>query len=235
MKISKKNFYIIFILLFALFILINSSFFTVKEIEITGNQNLSEEKIKEELGLEEGISIWDVNLEKLSRKLSPDLLIESVRIQRRLPDKLLVEIKERKGLGWVVDKNYTYLIDKEGFILQKDELDKGGGLNLPLLMGFSSLKIEEGRVCLDNQVQEVLAYLARFEPEKLAAISEVIVDGRKIFFHLVNETEIRTSTERSVEEMAGLINSMWSILLEEDVDYLDLRFKGAPVIKYKNP
>ncbi|MEC9488931.1 MAG: FtsQ-type POTRA domain-containing protein [Halanaerobium sp.] len=234
MKITKRSLAVIFLLLATLFILINSSLFTVKEIEVRGNYSLSAEEVIDRLGLEKGISIWDINVQKLRLRLQPDLLVESASVRRQLPDKLVVEIIERQGVGWIVASKFSYLVDKEGHILQKQEIEKEAGLELPLLMGFRSLTIEEDRILINQEVEAVLAYLSRFSRDRLAQISEVIIDGDIILIHLLNKTEIRTSTERPVLEMTGIIFSLWDTLQEGNVEYLDLRFKGAPVIKYKN-
>lgn len=107
--------------------------FEVKRVEITGMQRVDQLKVYDIVLAEKDRAMPLVNIEKIRADLVDYGWIKDVRVSRRLPDTLVVEIIERKPTAlWQRNGKYS-LIDAEGIVLENTSPDKAG--DLPTLNG----------------------------------------------------------------------------------------------------
>jgi cell division protein FtsQ len=79
----------------------HSSRFRVSEVTIRGNRKVSCLEIMEVAGCCKGSNILGLDLEKVKDELMRDLRINKVRVKRRLPKMILVEVEEKVPVLWV--------------------------------------------------------------------------------------------------------------------------------------
>jgi cell division protein FtsQ len=153
-KKSKKKFLTILIILFTLFTL-NLVLFKVKIIEVRGSKNIDSDKIIKYSGIEKGKSMFLVLSEDLPEalnmrnKIAENRIknncfeVESVLVRIKFPNKVIINIKERVPLGYVVNTNTVLLIDKESMVI--DILDNKDMQNFPIMQGvsFNNSKVGE--------------------------------------------------------------------------------------------
>jgi hypothetical protein len=98
----------------------DTQYFLVKKYEIVGNSNVPKETIAsfaEELN---GKWIFFTSCSDLEDKIySSSNYIKSVYVEKKLPDTINIHIEEREPLAVWRTVNGAYLIDKDGFILEK--------------------------------------------------------------------------------------------------------------------
>lgn len=92
-----------------------SVFFKVKDITVSGNDVYSPWSIREASGINEGDNLLSFGVAKASGKIIANLpYVESVRIGIKLPDTVMIEVKERKvayairssdGIWWLMDSD----------------------------------------------------------------------------------------------------------------------------------
>lgn len=122
-----------------LIFLYKSEMFNICNIEIKGNNQISQEKILELSGINLNANIFLTNINRSEKQISENTYIKEVTIKRILPDKIKIEIIEKEKAYMVqVDENVAYL-DKNGYILEisPNKLDK-----LIMLQGYSTAKEE---------------------------------------------------------------------------------------------
>lgn len=121
-KIKKKKnrliFFIIILLASTFFILYTkTSFFHISSVEVNGNDKITDEKIILASGIIIDENIFKINLKVVKENILFHPYVKDVIIRRKLPNKILIEIEERKEIAII---NYTgsyVYIDEEGIIL----------------------------------------------------------------------------------------------------------------------
>jgi cell division protein FtsQ len=87
--------------------ILNSLFFAnadyaIKSIEVTTDGNLTREAIMRAADVAEGKNIFSISLPKVQEKLAAMPQVEESRIQRIMPNKLVISVQERRPVAWVV-------------------------------------------------------------------------------------------------------------------------------------
>ena len=96
---------------------LKSDFFYLKEVVINNNKYLSKNEVDNLLNLERDKNIFFYNLKNLENKVKANSYIQNCKIKRKLPDKLIVNIKEKNIIGPLYNgKSYCYMDDKGNFI-----------------------------------------------------------------------------------------------------------------------
>lgn len=107
--------------------------FEVKDVEVTGMERVDQLKVYNIVLAEMDRSMPMVDIEKVRADLLQYGWIKDARVSRRLPDRLAVEIVERKPTAvWQRNGKYS-LIDAEGTVLENVTAAEVG--ELPLLNG----------------------------------------------------------------------------------------------------
>lgn len=110
-----------------------SAGFRVNEILITGRHAVSQQDILTQLNLVRGTPLFGVSLKNAQEKLAALSWVKDVSVSRRLPDKIVVSMKERTPVAlWQYQKKIS-LIDETGAVLVTESLDRYQGL--PLVVG----------------------------------------------------------------------------------------------------
>lgn len=112
--------------------------FEVKRVEIEGMERVDQLKVYDIVLAEKDRAMPLVDVDQIRADLVKYGWIKDVRVSRRLPDTLIVQITERKPTAlWEHGGKYS-LIDAEGIVLEKSSLQKAG--DLPILSGEAANK-----------------------------------------------------------------------------------------------
>ena len=116
----------ILMLVIGMYAFINSSIFNIKNVDIQGNNRVSSDIIKKELGIKNNKNIFMYSTENAKEKLEKNKYIDSVIIKKVLPNELSVNIKEKEIIAVLKgDNGYSY-IDKDGKVIDNvKELNDG--------------------------------------------------------------------------------------------------------------
>ena len=95
-------------------------FFRVDKIAVTGQKRYTEEEIREASGVEPGSNLYLLNKYDVARAITRKLpYIEDIRINRKLPDTLLIEVRESGRPFALVQDGSTWLISSNGKIVEQ--------------------------------------------------------------------------------------------------------------------
>ena len=111
-----------------------SPIFNIKSFDVVGNEHESEEKIISLSGISINQNIFSINKKEITSRIKKDKYIESVIIKRRIPDKIEIDVIERK-VDFIIEcgSGFAY-INNQGYILEISSEEK----DVPKLIGAST-------------------------------------------------------------------------------------------------
>ncbi len=181
----------------------HSSHFRVSEIKVRGNKRISADEITEKLKACLDENIFRLDLDKVENGLKEDIRLKDVRLERRLPGRILVEVEEKAPLLWVNlsgpssdPKNlgfYGLSIDQEIIPLNQKDLTN----DLPIVSGIEIKKGEPGsdrmpepyRRWANHKVEKALEFykcVTRIDPTSSEILAEINLDDElNVTLHLL--------------------------------------------------
>ena len=113
--------------------------FALNALEIEGLQILDGDDVLAASGLAVGTNIFTVDLQEVEQRLEEVCWIERVLVVRKPPDRLGVEIVERRRAAWV-ELGAIYGISRDGVLLPQDRAagEPEQVLNLPVISGLET-------------------------------------------------------------------------------------------------
>jgi len=242
--VFKSKIFWIFVFLFLLlaglfYLLFLSEIFEIKELNISGNEEMGTQHLLEiiEPEIQQSLSfrgktflktknIFLINSSKLEKTILERFLkIDTIAFKRKLPGTFILDIKERELFAVVCQlENQCFAVDKKGVVFQEEEVKNG------LLVSF----LEEEKIILGKEI---------IKPEYLEAIFQVNknfkdspdIDIKKLVFfdqRLNVETEqgfeIHFNLEGKIEDQLFNLDLVLrqKVSKEEfkNLKYIDLRF-----------
>ncbi len=111
-----------------------SPIFNIQEIQVNNNQYVTSDTIKSLSGLSEGQNIFRFINSQIEENIKEEPYIESAKVSRVLPNKINIEVEERKrDFSLEFLNGYAY-INNQGYILEINN-DKAG---LPVIQGATT-------------------------------------------------------------------------------------------------
>ena len=158
-------------------------YFHVREVEVLGMENLTRGAVLSQAALRPRANVWD-DLSTTEARLAAHPLVRTVEVRRDLPDRLIIELEERRPVAFVPAPVLTP-VDAEARLLPVP--DGARRLDLPLLQ--ASLDAPGERVELTpaqlRRLTSELARLREMDPASFASVSEVSIDAvGDILLHL---------------------------------------------------
>ena len=125
---------LIVIIIAGIIFTLTSPIFNIKNIEVEDNVALSEEKIISLSRLKKDENIFRFLISDIEKYLKEEPYVESATIERKLPDTVLIKVKERnRDFCFKFLNEYAY-INNQGYILEIAE----DSLNLPVIEGLET-------------------------------------------------------------------------------------------------
>lgn len=109
--------------------------FEIQHLEISCDGKLTEDRIREYTGLTEGMNLFAVPFEEIEDNLNKVSMVESVYLERKLPNTLIIRVKERMPVARIIGKQprrYPFVVDRYGVVLPPSK----NASTLPLIKGL---------------------------------------------------------------------------------------------------
>ena len=230
-----------FIIVITIIYILFSSYFTIKNIEIKGNKEIETNQIFSHINdqLDKKVffllpkNYWFINTKKLNDNIKNNFNLKKVIIEKKFPDKLLVNIIENEPKFVVINKNQDkyYLIDEQGLIIRETNKEKADSLDNLLKIIDNSFKMDfydHQAITLDeilffykisnyfDKKDQKLNFLEKNEFNKITAILD---NNIKIYFNI----------DENINEQ---IDKLDEIIDNKDIkEYIDLMYNNK--IYYK--
>ena len=141
-KKRKKSVILILVIIVLVCIgayLLTSPTFKIQEISVKGNEQLSKEKVEELSEIKKGDNIFSKIGIVLEVKLKQNGYIEDAKINKIYPNRVEIELTERKKQFQIKTETENYIyIDEQGYILE-NSTEK---LELPTIVGMDITETE---------------------------------------------------------------------------------------------
>ncbi len=106
---------------------------TVQHVFVTGRGETSKDQVLAAVGVESGQSILDFNPAQARQRLLKLGWVKTARVERRLPDTIVVRLRERRALALWQHKGRHMLIDRGGKTITRHDLARFA--HLPIVVG----------------------------------------------------------------------------------------------------
>lgn len=205
-KKSKKGivkFLLLIIFISLLAVIIGKvDYFKIDNIEIKGNKMVSVEEINALVSIK-GMNIIYLNKGFIREKICTNPYVEAVNIKRKLPSKVIINIREKQVKGLIKFQNGFINIDSEGRMIKI--VDKFPNESLPLITGVDVkqyipneyiAKIDEIQ---KNSLKEVLKF-SNFKEYNNIIISIDVKDSYNIIFKTKYGIDINIGSCENLED-----------------------------------
>jgi cell division protein FtsQ len=109
----------IFFLLLLCVIYFQSPLSNVSSITIEGNRNVATAEIKKISGISTRTSFWKIHNDSLEKKLEEHIEIKNAEVHKVFPNKIVIEIEERKRVAYILKNEKFIPILENGMLLTK--------------------------------------------------------------------------------------------------------------------
>ena len=104
-----------------LFLVLRFAVFSVREIQVIGNQRISAEEIIRISGIRQGDSILSLNENNVAERIGADYRLQFRYMACDLPSKVTISIREREPCCWLTYCGIMYVMDKNRMVLYESE------------------------------------------------------------------------------------------------------------------
>ena len=119
---------------------LNSSYFSLNDLEWTGLTILSPGDLLFETSLS-GANVFRIDKRDLAEQISSHIWVKDAAVNWKWPNRLIVNIRERQPLALVVSGDSWFILDSEGLILPPPR-----GFNFGSLPLVTNIDLEEGEL-----------------------------------------------------------------------------------------
>jgi cell division protein FtsQ len=150
--------------------LLGDPYFRVREVEVEGGRKMAKETLLSLTVMEGMPNLFSVNLKKVVKRLESHPWIDQVRVRKVFPNKILIQVEERKPMA-IIQLGELYYIDTQGEIFSlvgdRDEY------NYTYLTGLTRQFLEKDPVEAKHLITKALELLKIVEQEKLSPLKEL--------------------------------------------------------------
>lgn len=143
---------------------LKSDFFYLKQVVINNNKYLSKEEVNTLLNIDKNKNIFFYDINKLEKRVLKSSYVKECEIKRQIPNKLIVNIKEKKIIGPLYNgKSYCYIDDEGNFVDEIKEADNDDlVINIYYTLNKDSFKFKN-----DKDKKELLALYNKLDEENI--------------------------------------------------------------------
>ena len=153
--------------------LLSTPYFAVKEASVRGLKELTEKDILTLAAIPAHQNLLAVNTDLVVKRVSANPWVKNIYVGRELPNRLVLEVRERNPVAMIKQASDFYLMDNEGFVFKK--LGKNDEVDLPILTGINGEEKGKSKLLLSTlDLLKTMSASGRYN--YLGAISEVNVD-----------------------------------------------------------
>ncbi len=219
---------LMFVIVEVALIFVMSVFFRVNDIEVNGNTHYTDSEIIRAIDIEEGDNLFFFDrFAALSRVFAKLPYIEEVTVERKLPDKVIIEVTESTALAYLSLGGENWTIDHNCKVLGKaaeEELSNliaVRGIKPGTLLIGETMQTESGET---DTVEYLAEVLYQIEQRGFASsVSQIdFEDLSAVTFYYGGRLTVKIGANTNTEYKFGMFAAVLDKLSLEDVGYLDL-------------
>jgi len=151
-------------------LLLGDPLFRVREVEVGGCQKLPRETLLSLARVEGMPNLFTVRLKEIAGRLEDHPWIECVVVRKAFPNKISIQIEERKPIA-ILQLEELYYIDAKGVIFSR--VGEKEGYNYPFLTGLDRHSLEKDSEQTKGLIAKALELLLTVEKEQTLPLKEI--------------------------------------------------------------
>ena len=211
---------------------IQTDYFKIREIPVTGDNALLKRDIVSKLEKLKGENIVYIDTKKLEKMIKEDARVKSVTIQKIFPSKLKINIEERKLYVYADNGSDKFLADSDlnlfGYmnevklqgiptVTYKNQEEKFK--NIPIVIYTNDESMKDLKIIIskikNKDLYDMISEIKKSDDQKENKYELVLIDGVKI----ITDTLVN---EKKYDE---IYKSYKKIKSDQAIQYIDIRFK----------
>lgn len=232
-KRRKKMFlFIIFFILLLILFLTKAPIFNISKVEYVNNILIKSDELNK-LYEPLGENIFFINNKLATDNIKKNPYIESINIKKKMPNKLIIEVTEKSATYYVENGTQKYVLGNDLSLLEART--DVSNLNLILIVSPKAEFLQVGKtIYTDTRKIDIANNMASLIKRNESKIKfekfEMDNPNKLIIYH--GDVKINLgSDERLEEKLNESINILQDQTLKIKKGYIDVSFKGSPVIK----
>lgn len=216
----------------------NTEYFMVRKVVLHGIKRIPREDVMAAAGLDQPSNILSLRLDKMGAKLKALPWIEDATLTRKLPDTMIIEIKERRPRT-LISLGALYYLDHNGYPFKK--VDPKENPELPIITGFTWDDFAKRRDYTKSDIEDVFGLLEilaerndRFRLENISEINFDSARGLSLFTRSDNvQVKIGMGDYRAKLKRLGRVVAHLKINGQyEDVVYFNLECSPRVIVRH---
>lgn len=194
--------------------------FSIAAVTITGQNELRESELLSASGVKAADSLVFLDAEAVRKRLTKNPLVESARVLKLYPNRLVIAIEERQPFAlWQRDGRVS-VVSADGAVIDEMRDERYAGLPFVVGEGAGARLDEYGRL------------LAAAGDLKQRIKAGILVAGRRWTLNLTNGVAVKLPEQGAEGALATLLKlQRESRLLDKDILSVDLRVPGRVAVR----
>ncbi|WP_010237250.1 cell division protein FtsQ/DivIB [Clostridium arbusti] len=231
-RIKRVLFIMVLLIAVLITLCLKLSYFNIQYVNVLNNKTVASNEIIKESGLHKNTNIFYVNIKNIKNNILNNPYILSVSVDRKFPNTVNIDVKERKAVFYAEKGNKFAVIDKDGIVLEtRDNIDN---MNLIKLIGINTSKISIGKVVPfnDNKKLKTISVITDiiFNNEVCKNIKVLDITDDTQLEAYYNDMHIKLGNGNNLQQKLNrAINIITDKNLSASKGYVDVSFNGNPV------
>jgi len=214
--------------------LVNSPYLRLETVTMEGADTKLQEDLTQLCGLRKGTSILSLRLKELKKAMESHPWVRSVKIERRFPDQLWIQVERQEPCA-VVLSNGLHYFNRWGEVFKA--VQEGDSIDFPIVTG---LAVDEAATptLLKRAVVVLDALKAEGAEWSISNLSEINLEnggGLSLYFKTM-KVEVRlTESEAAskMDEFKKIVEHLKAIGRLEEATVIDLNYEDGGVVSFK--
>ncbi len=151
-------------------LLFDSTYFKVDTVRVENQVRVSEQEIVALSDVNMGHNIFELDLERIGRKIEENPWVLSAQVQRLFPRTVVIRVAERSPMA-VINLDYLYYVDNRGEIFKV--LEAQDSLDFPVVTGLERKDLLEHPEESRQQLQGVAELIDELTGRRIFALNDV--------------------------------------------------------------
>lgn len=198
----------------------------LEEVQVVGTERLDDDTVREAASLELGTSTLRLRMGDARQRVEQLPLVRSAEARRVDPLTVEIAVVERQPALVAVGQGRSVLVDRDGVVMVEEDADGLATIELTGPPPEAGARVEEDPALANaHQAWRELSGPLRAEVERYVATGP-----DELSLILASGIEIRFGRADRVDEKVRAIGAVLGDIGDADVEVIDVRAPGAPVI-----
>lgn len=194
--------------------------FVLEDVIVEGRIRTDKAQILKTANLSRGKSLFSFDINAIKTTLEQVPWVNAVSVERRFPDTLFIRISEREPVAIWRNKRQTFLVDRDGQLIEAEDTHKYGGL-----LHISGVKAPQ-------HVGSLISILEKFPEVKSRVTTAIHLRSTRWDIRLDGRVDIKLPEKGAAQALAYLLDlEKHHRLMEGDILNIDLRIPNQMVLR----